>query len=42
MLQMVLYLVLQMFTLGVDKTVYIIPHGIAPYFYEMLKVYFGQ
>ena len=42
MLQMVLFLLLQMFTLGVDQTVYIIPHSIAQYFYEILKVDFGQ
>ena len=28
----------KMFTLGADKTRYIINHGIAPYFYEILKV----
>ena len=27
----------KMFTLGADKTRYIINHGIAPYFYEILK-----
>ena len=27
-----------MFTLGADKTRYVINHGIAPYFYEILKV----
>ena len=26
-----------MFTLGADKTRYIINHGVAPYFYEILK-----
>ena len=27
----------KMFTLGADKTRFIINHGIAPYFYEILK-----